>query len=136
MRKLQAQIIAELGAQPSIDPEAEIRRRITFLKSYLKSTGMKGFVLGISGGQDSTLAGKLCQLAVDELDQEGREANFVGVRLPYKVQHDEDDAQLALDFIQPKKSWTYNIAPGVDGFEDEYRNTTGEKITDFNKGNI
>ncbi|GAB3519262.1 ammonia-dependent NAD(+) synthetase [Arthrobacter monumenti] len=136
MRKLQAQIIAELGAQPYIDPEAEIRRRITFLKSYLKSTGMKGFVLGISGGQDSTLAGKLCQLAADELAAEGREANFVGVRLPYKVQHDEDDAQLALDFIRPKTSWTYNIAPGVDGFEDEYRTTTGEKITDFNKGNI
>ncbi|WP_026535570.1 ammonia-dependent NAD(+) synthetase [Arthrobacter sp. H14] len=136
MRKLQAQIIAELGAQPSIDPEAEIRRRITFLKSYLKSTGVKGYVLGISGGQDSTLAGKLCQLAVDELGEKGLEVNFVGVRLPYKVQHDEDDAQLALDFIKPKTSWTYNIAPGVDGFEDEYRTTTGEKITDFNKGNI
>ncbi len=136
MRELQEQIISELGAEPSIDAEAEVRRRITFLKSYLISTGMKGFVLGISGGQDSTLAGRLCQLAVEELAEDNREADFVGVRLPYKVQHDEDDAQLALDFIQPKTSWTYNIAPGVDGFEDEYRTTTGGGITDFNKGNV
>lgn len=136
MRELQAQIISELGAKPAIDPAAEIRRRTTFLKSYLKSAGAKGFVLGISGGQDSTLAGRLAQLAVNELEAEDTEANFVGVRLPYKVQHDEDDAQLALEFIEPKTSWTYNVGPGVDGFEDEYRTTTGEKITDFNKGNI
>lgn len=136
MRKLQAHIISELGSQPSIDPEDEVRRRISFLKSYLKSTGAKGFVLGISGGQDSTLAGRLCQLAVEELEQEGGEAEFIGVRLPYKVQHDEDDAVLALEFVAPKISLTYNVAPGVDGFQDEYLKATGEEITDFNKGNV
>lgn len=136
MRKLQAHIIAELGAQPSIDPEAEVRRRISFLKSYLKSTGTKGFVLGISGGQDSTLAGRLCQLAVEELGEEGGEADFIGVRLPYKVQHDEDDAVLALKFIAPRTTLTYDVGPGVDGFADEYRKAAGEEITDFNKGNV
>lgn len=136
MRELQARIMSELGAQPTIDAEAEIRRRTTFLKNYLKSTGATGFVLGISGGQDSTLAGRLCQLAVGELTADGGDADFVGVRLPYRVQHDEADARLALGFIQPTTSLTYHIAPGVDGFEREYRNATGADIADFNKGNI
>ena len=36
----------------------------------MKHPFLKGYVLGISGGQDSTLAGKLAQLAIDELNQE------------------------------------------------------------------
>jgi NAD+ synthase len=136
MRELQAKIIDEMGVQPSIDPAAEIRKRVDFLKDYVKATGTNGFALGISGGLDSTLAGKLAQLAVEELDTEQDGADFIAVRLPYKVQHDEDDAQAALAFIRPKTSWTYNVAPGVDGFQDEYVKTTGEVITDFTKGNI
>ena len=100
MRELQAKIIEEMGVQPRIDPAGEVRKRVTFLKEYLKATHTKGFVLGISGGLDSSLAGRLAQLAVEELEAEGAEANFVAVRLPYGVQHDEDDAQAALDFIQ------------------------------------
>ena len=53
---------------PQIDPAAELYRRVQFLKDYLVRTGAAGFVLGISGGQDSSLAGRLCQLAVDELE--------------------------------------------------------------------
>ena len=63
----------------------EIRKRVDFLKDYVK-TGAKGFVLGISGGQDSTLAGRLAQLAVEEIRNEGGNATFIAVRLPYKVQ--------------------------------------------------
>ncbi|WP_026821052.1 ammonia-dependent NAD(+) synthetase [Arthrobacter castelli] len=136
MRNLQAHIISELGAQPSIDPEAELRRRISFLKGYLTSSGAKGFVLGLSGGQDSTLAGRLCQLAVEELAGEGRGADFIGVRLPYKVQHDEEDALLALEFVAPTSSLTYDVGPGVDGFQHEYRIATGSGMSDFNKGNV
>ena len=136
MRELQATIIDEMGVQPSIDPSQEVARRVEFLKDYLKTTGSKGFVLGISGGVDSSLAGKLAQLAVDELEAEGVEANFVAVRLPHGVQHDEADAQAAMDFIRPKTSWTFNIKSAVDGFESEFTTTTGEEITDFNKGNI
>ena len=47
-------------------------------------------MLGISGGQDSSLAGRLCQLAVEEVRDEGGEATFIAVRLPYSVQADED----------------------------------------------
>ncbi|MDI2021589.1 NH(3)-dependent NAD(+) synthetase [Paenarthrobacter nicotinovorans] len=135
MRELQAKIIEEMGVQPRIDPAEEIRKRVTFLKDYLKATGTKGFVLGISGGIDSSLAGRLAQLAVEELEAEGVDANFVAVRLPYGVQHDEDDAQAALDFIKAKTEWTYNISRAVDGFEDEFEKTTGAPISDFHKGN-
>ena len=71
MRPLQQKIIETLKVQPTIDVQQEIHRTIQFLKEYLvKHSFLKGYVLGISGGQDSTLAGKLAQLAVDELNQE------------------------------------------------------------------
>ncbi|ESC54206.1 NAD synthetase [Salmonella enterica subsp. enterica serovar Newport str. WA_14900] len=42
-----------------------------FLKAYLKTYPfLKSLVLGISGGQDSTLAGKLSQMAIAELREE------------------------------------------------------------------
>ncbi|MDY6051719.1 MAG: ammonia-dependent NAD(+) synthetase [Rothia sp. (in: high G+C Gram-positive bacteria)] len=136
MRDLQAHIIEELGVKPSIDPAEEVRKRVQFLVDYLKATGTRGFVLGISGGLDSTLAGRLCQLAVDQLELEGVEAEFIAVRLPYKVQADEEDAQAALRFIMPQQTVTYNIAEAVDGFESAFETATGRPIADFNKGNV
>ncbi|MCY7620513.1 ammonia-dependent NAD(+) synthetase [Bacillus altitudinis] len=134
---LQKKISQELHVQPSIDPKQEIEKRVGFLKAYLKKTGAKGFVLGISGGQDSTLAGRLAQLAVSELRQEGKEdAVFIAVRLPHGTQQDEDDAQLALSFIQPDKSWKYDIAPAVTAFSEQYQKETGGALSDFNKGNV
>lgn len=133
---LQEQIMKSLHVQPVIDPKVEIRKRIDFLKAYLKTTGAKGFVLGISGGQDSTLAGRLAQLAVEEVRNEGGNATFISVRLPYKVQKDEDDAQLALQFIQADQSVAFDIASTVDAFSNQHENLLGESLTDFNKGNV
>lgn len=135
MSTLQQQIIAELGAQPSVDPIAEIERRTEFLTEYLRVTGAKGFVLGISGGQDSTLGGRLAQLAVERRRAEGGEATFVAVRLPYKVQKDETDAQAALDFIRADRELTVNIQAGVDGTESGIEES-GDEISDFQRGNI
>lgn len=136
MRELQQRIIQEMGVKPEIDPAVEVGDRVRFLKEYLSATGARGFVLGISGGLDSTLAGRLCQLAVEELRAEGSDAVFVPVRLPYNVQQDEDDAQAALDFIDGDEEVTYDISPAVDGFEAEYAAATGEPISDYNKGNV
>jgi NAD+ synthase len=136
MRELQRRIIAELHVAPAVDPVDEIQRRVQFLKDYLLSSQARGLVLGISGGQDSTLAGRLCQLAVEELAAEGRQADFVPMRLPYAVQRDEDDAQLALDFIRPMSSLTFNIARGVDAIAAEYFDSVGEDMSDFTKGNV
>ena len=50
---LQSRIAAELGVAAQFDPQAEIERRIAFLADYLTRTGRKGYVLGISGGDDT-----------------------------------------------------------------------------------
>ncbi|MFC3961318.1 ammonia-dependent NAD(+) synthetase [Nocardia jiangsuensis] len=137
MAGLREQISAELGVRPRIDPEAEIRRRVQFLKDYLKSTRAKGYVLGISGGQDSTLAGRLAALAAAELRDEGVEAAFVAVRLPYGVQADEADAKVALDFIRPDRSVVVNAKPGVDALSAETARGLGvDGLRDFVRGNV
>jgi NAD+ synthase len=133
MRELQAQIIRELNVKATIDPAEEIEKRIGFLVEYATKTGAAGFVLGISGGQDSSLAGRLCQLATERL---GGDTEFIAVRLPYVVQADEDDAQLALAFIKPQRQIAFNIARGVDGFEAEYADSVSDAMTDFTKGNV
>jgi NAD+ synthase len=136
MRDLQARIIEELHVRAVVDPADQVRRRIDFLKEYLAASGARGLVLGISGGQDSSLAGRLSQLAVEELAAEGRPARFVAVRLPYGVQRDEDDARLALEFIRPAEVVDFDIARSVDGLAGEYADATGTPISDFGKGNV
>lgn len=66
---------------------------------------------------------------------EGVEAEFVAVRLPYAVQRDEDDAQLALEFIGPDSTVTVNIAAATDALVGDVAVATGEPVSDFTKGN-
>ena len=136
MREIQQRIIADLGVQPTIDPAREVERRVGFLVDYLRVTGAAGLVLGISGGQDSSLAGRLCQLAVERVAASGGTAGFIAVRLPYAVQADEDDAQLALSFIQPSDAVTFDIKRAVDGFQSEFDERADEPMLDFTKGNV
>lgn len=149
------EIIAELHTHPSIDPATEIERRTAFIADYLRATGCRTLVLGISGGQDSTLAGRLCQLAVDRLNSQ-RPANgpahsspsessesseqpysFIAVRLPYGIQADEADAQRALEFIKPSRVVVVNIKDSTDAMAADVAEALGiAHPTDFNKGNI
>jgi NAD+ synthase len=71
-------------------------------------------VLGISGGVDSSTAGRLAQLAVERLRDAHYDARFVAMRLPYGVQHDEADAQQSLAFIRPDDTLTVDIRPAAD----------------------
>jgi NAD+ synthase len=133
---LQQKIIKELLVKPEIDIEDEINQRIQFLKDYVKRTGAKGYVLGISGGQDSTLAGKLAQIAMEQLREEtGEKYSFIAVRLPYGVQKDEEDAQLALTFINPDISLTVNIKSAVDASVNNFKDATDKELNNFLKGN-
>lgn len=135
---LQTEIINELGVKPTIDPKEEIRKSIDFMKAYLKKYPfLKTFVLGISGGQDSTLAGRLAQLTMEEMREETKDESyqFIAVRLPYGEQADEEDAKAALDFIQPDVSLRVNIKPAVDA-QVQVLSEAGVEISDFNKGNI
>ncbi|MGW9014786.1 ammonia-dependent NAD(+) synthetase [Priestia megaterium] len=139
MKELQKQIIEEMNVQKEINPVEEIRRSVDFLKSYMnKYPFLRSFVLGISGGQDSTLTGKLAQLAVNELNEEAGEERyqFIAVRLPYGVQSDEADCQDALAFIQPTKSISINVKPAVDAMLSAVEEAADDKVSDFNKGNV
>ncbi|MGV0439279.1 ammonia-dependent NAD(+) synthetase [Corynebacterium mastitidis] len=126
-RPLQEKIVSALHTHPLIDSEKEIERRVTFLVDYLRATGARGFVLGISGGQDSTLAGRLAQLAVER----ARPAEFWALRLPYGVQADEADAQTALDFIRPDHRATINIKEAADAAARGL-----DRLDDFHAGNV
>ncbi|MCO8291862.1 ammonia-dependent NAD(+) synthetase [Tetragenococcus halophilus] len=135
---LQTKIINETGVQPTIDPEEEIRKSIEFLKDYLyKNSFLKTFVLGISGGQDSSLAGRMTQMAMEEMRQETQNSDyhFIAVRLPYGAQADEEDAERAIEFIQPDTQIAVDIKPAVDAQVSSLE-TVGMSVSDFNKGNI
>lgn len=137
VRKIaQYKIIEDLAVKAHINAEEEVTKRVNFLKNFLVNSKSKGYVLGISGGQDSTLTGWLAQQAVNQLRKEtGEDYKFVAMRLPYGVQKDEDDAQLALSFIQPDVSVTFDIKPTVDAFKATY-DAADEALTDYHKGNV
>lgn len=138
MRPLQKEIIEALMVKPIIDAKEEIRLSIDFMKDYLAAHPfLKTFVLGISGGQDSTLTGKLAQIAIQEVrDETGDDSyQFLAIRLPYGIQFDESDAQAALAFIAPDQSLVVNIKESVDASLYALEEC-GLTITDFNKGNI
>ncbi|MFJ2766096.1 ammonia-dependent NAD(+) synthetase [Streptomyces prasinus] len=111
---LQREIALELGVAETFEAEREIERRVAFLAERLTSAGLGSLVLGISGGVDSTAAGRLCQLAVERARAAGHEARFHAMRLPYGVQADEHDAWLALSFIRADHVLSVDIKPAAD----------------------
>lgn len=121
MSNRQAEIAAALQVVPPFADRtallAEIERRKTFIKDCLRNSGLKTLVLGISGGVDSTTAGRLAQLSVEALRAETGDPTyrFVAVRLPHGVQHDEADAQAAMAFVGADEEVTVNIADSVRG---------------------
>lgn len=138
MRKYQEEIIKTLQVKSRIDPQEEVQRRVKFMHDFLQKTGMKVLVLGISGGQDSTLAGRLGQLTIEQLRKETNDDayKFIAVRLPYGEQADESDAMAAInDFIKPDRVMRVNIKPATDAMVDSLT-VAGSQISDFNKGNI
>ncbi|MET9430679.1 ammonia-dependent NAD(+) synthetase [Streptomyces sp. NPDC003036] len=110
----QQRIAQDLQVSASFDARQEIERRVAFLADRLTSTGLRSLVLGISGGVDSTTTGRLCQLAVERVRAAGQDATFYAMRLPYGVQADEKDAQLALEFIRADRVLTVDVKPASD----------------------
>lgn len=141
-----ADIIEEMKVLPHIDPAHEVSRRVNFIKQQLTQSGMTNLVLGISGGIDSAVCGRLAQLAINELNQDQSHAGyqFLAVRLPYETQRDEDDAQLSIQFIKPSQHLTVNIQAGADGIhaqalaavESQGLLPSNEATIDFAKGNV
>lgn len=144
MQSRQTEIARALNVTPPLcNDEAlslEVTRRITFIQNALQESGLKVLVLGISGGVDSSLAGRLAQLAVEGLRAQTGDNGyrFIAVRLPYQTQHDEADAQMALSFIGADEQRTVNIAAGVQGLWQaltQFESLSPERA-DFVRGNI
>ena len=136
MRTLQHEIIGALNVLPTINPTREIERRSQFLADHLATTGLQGFVLGISGGQDSLLAGLLAKRAVELHRAAGSDASFHAVLLPYGEQADRHDALLACQTIQPDSIHDIDIKPATDAFAATIRASEGHALSDFDKGNV
>ena len=96
------------------DAAVEVERRVTFLVEQLAGSGLRGWVLGVSGGADSAAAGRLCQLAAERVRADGGTATFVAMRLPYHAQADEEDARRALAFVRPDATLTVDVGPASD----------------------
>lgn len=140
-KELQQRIIDELEVvdPATFDAAVQVERRVGFLADYLRRTGAKGYVLGISGGVDSSVGGRLAQLACEQVRAAGGDATFVAMRLPYRVQADDADAERALAFIRPDETMTVNVAPSVDALWDECVAaglTVPPDRDDFVKGNV
>lgn len=134
---LQKKIIKLLGVQKIIIPEQEISHRIQSLKKYLiQNIHIKSLIVGISGGQDSTLTGKICQLSINELRKETKKNfyQFIALRLPYGKQLDEEDCQDAINFINPDQVFLINIKNSVLSSETSLKKG-GIEISDYIKGN-
>lgn len=129
-----------------IDPAYEVQRRIQFIQQTLIAANSHALVLGISGGVDSTLCGRLAQLAVEELNTQSptKTYQFIAIRLPYASQQDEEDAQQALAFIKPSQQLSVNIQAGVDGLHQASLTALTKanllpddpRLIDFVKGNV
>lgn len=125
MSNRQAEIAASLNVIPPFANEAalvaEVERRKAFIKQTLRNAGLKALVLGISGGVDSSTAGRLAQLAVEELREETKDPayTFIAVRLPYGNQLDEEDAAAAMAFVKADEAVTVNIADAVKGLDSQ-----------------
>jgi NAD+ synthase len=133
-------IIEELKVAPVFDLDAERERRIAFLADYLEAQKLRTYVLGISGGVDSSTAGRLAQLAVERLRARHVDARFIAMRLPYGEQRDEADAQRALAFIRPDETLTVNVKPAADAMRESLASSgllyRDERHEDFVLGNI
>ncbi|CAN5470798.1 ammonia-dependent NAD(+) synthetase [soil metagenome] len=140
MTQKQSRIAAELGVDPHFDASAEIARRTRFLVEYARVATAGSLVLGISGGVDSTVAGRLCQLAAEQLRSSGMPIRFIAMRLPYGEQADQADAQRALEFINPDETLVTDIKLAADTMLEQLKssglNFNDQWQEDFVLGNI
>ena len=79
------------GHNPSVDPMSKTSREIAdWLRQHLTMGGAQGFAVGLSGGIDSAVVARLCQMAAP--------GNVVGVIMPcHSAPSDAADARLVAE---------------------------------------
>jgi len=140
----QSAIAAVLGVTPPFASAAalaaETLRRQVFVENTLQASGLTTLVLGISGGVDSLVAGRLAQLAVQALRMRTGDSRyrFIAMRLPYGTQHDEADARAALAFIRADEECTAPIEDAVQGLAGQLPKLQAlpAQRRDFVQGNV
>src|SRR5580765_1130426 len=81
-----------------------------WLHDRMNAAGARGFVVGLSGGIDSAVVARLCQLAAPQ--------RVLGVLLPcYSHPQDEDDARLVASSFQFPVA-RVDIGPAFDALTD------------------
>lgn len=97
-----------------IDASQEIERISRFLRDYLRSSGFKSYVVGMSGGVDSALSAALAVKAV------GKE-NVIAVMMPYEKSHPDSliDGELICQHLGIK-SLVVDISPMVNAYFSRY----------------
>src|SRR6186713_1922982 len=89
---------------------------VEWLRQRLNQSGARGFVFGLSGGIDSAVVSRLCQLAAP--------GQVVGVIMPcHSDPQDEADARLVAEHFQIP-TLRIDLAPTYDS----YTRTLGEAV--------
>lgn len=135
---MKQKILQAMHVLPTIDINMEIKQRVNFIKIKLQQAKSHALILGISGGVDSSCAGRLCQLAISELNLEYKTNayQFIAVRLPYAQQIDEKEAQIAIQFIRPTHCVTVNVQTGTDAIHQETLNSLRHNNIDIQRVNL
>lgn len=111
---IQDEVVKRFGVKPHINEAEEVRKRVDFLKQYVKQSGTTGLLIAISGGIDSAVAAGLCKQATDELTAEtGNPYMTLGVFQPYGDQVDIADSYATAEAFKLKHTVETNIEDAV-----------------------
>lgn len=108
--------------------EKEYKKIISFLKNYQTHTNARGYVLGISGGKDSTIVAKLL---VDAIGKE----NVLGVLMPNGEQKDISDSLEVCKYLDIRHI-LINISHPFTSLLSSIERTTLEKSIDVGIPNL
>ncbi len=113
--------------KPVINPEEEIRKNRRFLRRICVSHLEWVCPLGLAADKIQRFAGKLAQMAIDELNEEQDKVyRFYAVRLPYGVQADEQIPRIAIAFMKATDVLRGERKGAVDASESAvFGNTAG-----------
>lgn len=121
--ELRQHIIEQIGIDDiGYDVETIINNRAEFISNYLNDNKINDVILGISGGIDSYVAGKICQYANDKLRDIYNPIRLHLISMPNHNQNDIKDVEDSVEDIHPYEFIDFNIGTIADIFKEEFTN--------------